>query len=78
MDKKLFESIKRGLEQAIAHEKGEITLPHITFETTWPECPSDCVHMKPALECEFKERCLVKLSEAENCRVGTPSRYTKG
>lgn len=36
MESKFFESIKRGLEEAVAHEKGEITLRSHTIELPTP------------------------------------------
>lgn len=78
MNNDVFEGIKHGLEQALAHARGEITLPHKTYETTWPDCPGGCVHMMDDLDCEFKAKCVVELCDTEDCRVGKPSRYTKG
>ena len=78
MDDEVFKGVKHGLEQVLAHVRGEITIPHKTYETTWPDCPGGCVHMGADLECEFKEKCVVELCDTEDCRVGRPSRYMKG
>lgn len=75
MDNEIFECIKHSLKQVLAHTRGEIELPCKTYETTWPDCPGGCVHMKPDLECKFKESCWVELCETEDCRVGRPSKY---
>ena len=39
MSKEVFESIKAGLEEALAHARGEITLPSRQVHVPQPESP---------------------------------------
>lgn len=73
MDKEIYEGLLEGLNQALAYERGEIELPSRTFEHTFPDCPP-CCHMIDN-ECIFKDKCVIRISEDGESRVGTPSKY---
>lgn len=69
----IYRGILEGLEQALAHTRGEIELPSKTYEHTFPDCPpcwcmqdNDCIH---------KDKCIVQISQDNECRVGMPSKY---
>lgn len=69
----MFELLNEGLQQVLAHDRGEIELPHRTWEHTFPDCPpcwcmqdNDCIH---------KDKCVVQISQDNECRVGVPSKH---
>lgn len=65
--------ILEGLEQALAHTRGESELSSKTYEHTFPDCPS-CWYMQDN-DCIHKDKCVVQISQDNECRVGTPSKY---
>lgn len=48
------------------------------FEMTWPDCPKGCANLNENKWCEYANRCVTKLADDEDCRVGMPSKYMKG
>ena len=73
MNDDVYSEILEGSEQALAHTRGEIEFPSKTYEHTFPYCPS-CWYMQ-GNDCIHKDKCVIQISQDNECRVGMPSKY---